>query len=202
GEVTYALEGSIFNAGTAIQWLRDQLGLIQHAGEVEAIAEQMPDTGGVYLVPAFTGLGAPYWDATARGILVGLTRDSNRQHIVTAALQSVAYQTRDLIDAMAKDGQTPAMLRVDGGMTVNNWLLQFLADILGAPVTRPSSTETTALGAAYLAGLQVGVFKSLQDISQHWAADRDFAPTMTAEQREGNYAGWVAAVKRARSDVV
>ncbi|MGI9284554.1 MAG: glycerol kinase GlpK [Pseudomonadales bacterium] len=202
GEVTYALEGSIFNAGTAIQWLRDQLGLIKHAGEVEAIAEQTPDTGGVYLVPAFTGLGAPYWDAAARGILTGLTRDSNRQHIVSAALQSVAYQTRDLIDAMAGDGQVPAALRVDGGMTVNNWLLQFLADTLGASVTRSSSTETTALGAAYLAGLQVGVFKSLQDIGQHWRADREFMPTMAAEQREANYAGWVAAVKRARSDVI
>lgn len=202
GEVTYALEGSIFNAGTAIQWLRDQLGLIQHASEVEAIAEQTPDTGGVYLVPAFTGLGAPYWDAAARGILVGLTRDSNRQHIVSAALQSVAYQTRDLIEAMANDGQTPAALRVDGGMTVNNWLLQFLADMLGAPVTRPSNTETTALGAAYLAGLHVGVFKSLQDISQHWAADREFVPAMSAQERDAKYAGWMAAVTRARSDVV
>lgn len=202
GEVTYALEGSIFNAGTAIQWLRDQLGLIQHAGEVEAIAEQTPDTGGVYLVPAFTGLGAPYWDAAARGVLVGLTRDSNRRHIVTAALQSVAYQTRDLIDAMARDGQVPAELRVDGGMTVNNWLLQFLADTLGAPVTRSASTETTALGAAYLAGLQVGVFDSLADIAQRWQLDREFQPAMPEAQREANYSGWVAAVKRARSAVV
>lgn len=199
GETSYALEGSIFNAGTAVQWLRDGLGLIGKASEVEAIAERTPDTQGLYLVPAFTGLGAPYWDAQARGALHGITRDTHREHIVTAALQSVAFQTRDLLEAMGKDGQLPALVRVDGGMAVNNWLLQFLADTLNRPVVRSRNTETTALGAAYLAGLQSGAYSSLQSIGEQWAIDRQFEPQMSDSQREDLYSGWLAAVERVRS---
>ncbi|MFK7730643.1 MAG: glycerol kinase GlpK [Pseudomonadales bacterium] len=199
GETTYALEGSIFNAGTAVQWLRDGLGVIESAAEVEAIASRTPDTQGVYMVPAFTGLGAPYWDAQARGALHGITRDTSHEHIVTAALQSVAFQTRDLMEAMGKDGQLPAFLRVDGGMAVNNWLLQFLADMLGCHVVRSNNHETTALGAAYLAGLQSGAYSSLDSIAENWAIDREFAPSMPTAQRDELYAGWLRAVDRVRS---
>ncbi len=199
GETTYALEGSIFNAGTAVQWLRDGLGVIKSAAEVEAIASRTPDTQGVYMVPAFTGLGAPYWDAQARGALHGITRDTSHEHIVTAALQSVAYQTRDLMEAMGKDGQLPAFLRVDGGMAVNNWLLQFLADILGCPVIRSNNHETTALGAAYLAGLQSGAYASLDSIAQHGSVDREFTPNMPVARRDELYGGWLGAVARVRS---
>lgn len=199
GETTYALEGSIFNAGTAVQWLRDGLGVIKSAAEVEAIASRTPDTQGVYMVPAFTGLGAPYWDAQARGALHGITRDTSHEHIVTAALQSVAYQTRDLMEAMGKDGRLPEFLRVDGGMAVNNWLLQFLADILACPVIRSNNNETTALGAAYLAGLQSGAYQSLDGIAQNWAIDREFTPAMAAAQRDELYGGWLRAVDRVRS---
>ncbi len=199
GETTYALEGSIFNAGTAVQWLRDGLGVIKSAAEVEAIASRTPDTQGVYMVPAFTGLGAPYWDAQARGALHGITRDTSHEHIVTAALQSVAYQTRDLMEAMGKDGRLPEFLRVDGGMAVNNWLLQFLADILACPVIRSNNNETTALGAAYLAGLQSGAYQSLDGIAQNWAIDREFTPAMAGAQRDELYGGWLRAVDRVRS---
>ncbi|HJP20574.1 MAG TPA: glycerol kinase GlpK [Alphaproteobacteria bacterium] len=196
GEVSYALEGSIFNAGTAVQWLRDELGLIATAAESEALAAGIEDTGGVYLVPAFTGLGAPYWRAQARGALVGLTRDSGRAEVVRAALEAVCYQTRDLLDAMAADGAQIGSLRVDGGMVANDWLLQFLADILGRPVERPVVSETTALGAAYLAGLTSGFYPSLEVIAEHWQRQRAFVPAMAEEQRETLCAGWQTAVAR------
>ncbi len=199
GEVTYALEGSIFVAGAAVQWLRDGLGIIKDAVETEALAASVPDTGGVYMVPAFTGLGAPYWDADARGALVGLTRGSDASRIVRAALESVCYQTRDLLDAMAEDGAAMATLRVDGGMAANDWMLQFLADVIGAPVERPAIIETTALGAAYLAGLGIGLYDSLDEIAERWRPDSRFAPVMREPDRERLYAGWRTAVARVRS---
>ena len=199
GPVDYALEGSVFIAGAAIQWLRDELGLIKSAGEIEALAASVPDTGGVYLVPAFVGLGAPYWDAFARGIIVGLTRGSDRAHIARAALESIAYQSCDVLTAMEHDsGITLEALRVDGGAAVNNLLMQFQADILGVPVQRPQVTETTALGAVYLAGLAVGFWRSPEEIAAHWALEREFTPKMSADQREALYAGWRKAVERAR----
>ena len=199
GQTTYALEGSIFVAGAAIQWLRDGLKLIQHAGETEALARQAGDHNGVYLVPAFTGLGAPYWDPTARGAIFGLTRDTGIAQIVAAGLQSVCFQTRDLLDAMQADGaQNTAALRVDGGMVINNWVVQELANILGVTVDRPQVTETTALGAAYLAGLQLGVFKNLEDIASHWACERTFTPAMPEAQRNALYEGWLDAIRRVR----
>lgn len=199
GRTTYALEGSIFVAGAAIQWLRDGLKLIQHAGETEAMAEQTGDQCGVYLVPAFTGLGAPYWDPKARGAIFGLTRDTGIAEIVTAGLQSVCFQTRDLLDAMIADGaDSTAALRVDGGMVVNNWVVQALANILGVPVDRPEVTETTALGAAYLAGLQIGLFENLDQIARHWQCERAFTPAMPEAKREQLYAGWLDAVRRVR----
>lgn len=199
GHTTYALEGSIFVAGAAIQWLRDGLKLIQHAGETEALARQAGDHTGVYLVPAFTGLGAPYWDPTARGAIFGLTRDTGIAQIVAAGLQSVCFQTRDLLDAMQADGaQNTAALRVDGGMVINNWVVQELANILGVTVDRPQVTETTALGAAYLAGLQLGIFKNLDDIASHWACERTFTPVMAEEQRSALYEGWLDAIRRVR----
>jgi len=198
-QTTYALEGSIFVAGAAIQWLRDGLKLIQHAGETEALARQAGDHNGVYLVPAFTGLGAPYWDPAARGAIFGLTRDTGIAQIVAAGLQSVCFQTRDLLDAMQADGaQNTAALRVDGGMVINNWVVQELANILGVTVDRPQVTETTALGAAYLAGLQLGIFKNLDDIASHWACERTFTPVMAEEQRSALYEGWLDAIRRVR----
>lgn len=200
GKTTYAIEGSIFVAGAAIQWLRDGLKLIEKASETEAIAEKTGDSRGVYLVPAFTGLGAPYWDPHARGAILGLTRDTGIGEIVTAGLQSVCFQTRDLMEAMQRDGAKDlTTLRIDGGMVVNNWVSQQLADILGVPVDRPQVTETTALGAVYLAGLQVGVFKSLSDIAALWQRERHFKPVMAAEQREALYRGWLAAIRRVAS---
>jgi len=199
GEVTYALEGSIFVAGAAIQWLRDGLHLIRAAGETEPLAAQTPADHGVYLVPAFTGLGAPYWDPDARGAIFGLTRDTGIREIVTAGLQSVCYQTKDLQKAMESDGERPVELRVDGGMVANNWLLQFLADILGATVDRPRITETTALGAAYLAGLRAGIFDSLDTLERFWQRDRRFEPRMDKVTRDRLYAGWQRAVARIHS---
>lgn len=196
---TYALEGSVFIAGAAIQWLRDELKIIQHAPDSEAMAQAVPDTGGVYFVPAFVGLGAPHWDAYARGAIIGLTRGSNRNHIVRAALESIAYQTRTVVDCMAKDSGThPEVLRVDGGAARNDFLCQFQADILGIPVERPASTESTALGAAYLAGLAVGFWKSDQDLAAQLKVDRRFEPTMTASHRDELYAGWQRAVERSK----
>lgn len=199
GRVEYALEGSIFVAGAAIQWLRDSLGLIASSADSETLARSVPDTDGVYLVPAFTGLGAPYWDMYARGTICGLTRGSSRAHIVRAALEAIAYQTRDVVDAMAQDSGIPARaLRVDGGATVNNFLMQFQADILNIPVERPRIRETTALGAAYLAGLAVGLWPDREFIASRWACERAFPPLMEAERREQLYQGWRRAVERSR----
>jgi glycerol kinase len=199
GKVTYGLEGSIFIAGAAVQWLRDGLGLISDAAETENIATENPDAHGVYLVPAFTGLGAPYWDANARGAILGLTRDSGVKDIVTATLQSVCFQTRDLLTAMAGDGIKPDLIRVDGGMVANDWLTQCLADISQIAVDRPRVTETTALGVAYLAGLRVGLFESLDELSEQWQRERHFEPQMKTEVSSMLYSGWLDAVKRVRS---
>ncbi|ASK34677.1 glycerol kinase GlpK [Alloalcanivorax mobilis] len=201
GVTTYALEGSIFVAGAAIQWLRDGLNLISHASETEALARRVGSAGGVYLVPAFTGLGAPWWDPNARGALLGLTRDTGIAEVVTAGLEAVCYQSRDLLEAMAADcQQRPTTLRVDGGMVVNNWLSQTLADVLGVRVDRPGVTETTALGAAYLAGLGCGLYQSLDDIAGQWLCERAFEPALQESERERRYQGWRAAVKRVCSD--
>ena len=205
GQVTYALEGSIFVAGAAVQWLRDGLRIIRTAQESEAHAKDLASTEGVYLVPAFTGLGAPHWDPDARGAIVGLTRDSGVGHIVRAALEAVAYQTADLADAFAADmgggaaGAELGTLRVDGGMVVNDWLCQFLADMLGRPVERPAVVETTALGAAYLAGLAAGLYGSLDDVAAAWRLDRRFEPAMAPGARDRLLAGWRRAVARVRS---
>ncbi|MHA6492892.1 glycerol kinase GlpK [Pseudomonas borbori] len=201
GQVTYAVEGSIFVAGAAVQWLRDGIKLISHARDSEALAEATGDACGVYLVPAFTGLGAPYWDPKARGAIFGLTRDTGIKEIVTAGLQSVCYQTRDLLEAMRQDGAAaPSALRVDGGMVENNWVMQFLADILGVPVERPEVTETTALGVAYLAGLQAGLYADLDSIASHWHRQQRFDPRMADSHRGKLYDGWLDAVKRVRSE--
>jgi glycerol kinase len=199
GRTTYALEGSIFVAGAAVQWLRDGLGLVANAAESEALAAGLSGNDGVYLVPAFTGLGAPYWDPDARGAILGLTRDVGRAAIVRAALEAVCYQTRDLMEAMAADrAPQPTALRVDGGMTRNDWLMQFLADTLGLPVERPAVTETTALGAAYLAGLASGLWGSVEDIARHWRRERLFEPRMAPTERARLYDGWRDAVARVR----
>ena len=200
GRTTYAIEGSIFIAGAAVQWLRDGLGIIKQAAESEALAKRAKAESAVYLVPAFTGLGAPYWDAGARGALYGLTRDSGAPEIARAALEAVAYQTRDLFEAMAADGTAvPQTVRVDGGMTENGWFLQFLADILGIAVERPPVIDTTALGAAYLAGLQAGLYPAPKDMKQHWRAEARFEPAMAEDERSRRYAGWLDAVARTRS---
>jgi glycerol kinase len=199
GKTTYALEGSIFVAGAAVQWLRDAVHLIKAAGDTEELARSIQDTQGVYLVPAFTGLGAPFWDPQARGAILGLTRDSGIAHIVRAALESVCYQTRDLLAAMAEDALAPTELRVDGGMVVNDWLTQFLADVLKLPVVRPHTVETTALGAAFLAGLTAGVYRSLDEIAALWRAERRFAPQLPAARADTLYTGWQQAVARVMS---
>ena len=197
----YAIEGSVFMAGAAVQWLRDTLGLIRQAADSEALALSIPDTGGVYLVPAFVGLGAPHWDAAARGLLCGLTRSSGRAHIVRATLESIAYQTRELIDAMQADaGERILELRVDGGAAANNFLMQFQADIIGCPIVRPADIETTALGAAYLAGLATGFWKSTEEVESFWRAERRFEPAMDAATRDRLYAGWTDAVMRCRGE--
>ncbi|MFL5654014.1 MAG: glycerol kinase GlpK [Ktedonobacteraceae bacterium] len=196
-QVIYALEGAIFITGAAVQWLRDSLGIIKNSADVEALASSVPDNGGVYMVPAFVGLGAPYWDSYARGTIVGLTRGSNAGHIARAVLESMCYQTREVVEAMTADsGVDLKTLRVDGGAVVNNLLMQFQADILGVPVQRPKVAETTALGAAYLAGLAVGFWSSEQELAEHWAVDRTFEPQMSAGQRDKLYAGWKRAVER------
>ena len=196
-EVTYCLEGSVFVAGAVVQWLRDGLRAIPASADVEKLAAQVKDSGGVYLVPAFVGLGAPHWDSYARGAVVGLTRDTSIAHIARAAVDSMAYQTRDVLDAMQKDSGVPlAQLKVDGGASVNNGLMQFQADILGVPVRRPVVAETTALGAAYLAGLAVGYWKDEADIAGNWALDREFTPSMADDERERLYGRWKKAVTR------
>jgi glycerol kinase len=195
----FAVEGSIFIAGAAVQWLRDQLGLIQTAAESEALAASVPSAGGVYLVPAFVGLGAPHWDSSARGLITGVTRATGRAEIVRAALESIAYQTRELVEAMEADsGERLTELRVDGGATANNFLMQFQADLLGRPIVRPVDVETTALGAAYLAGLAVGVWSGVAELERFWRAERVFEPRMSADERESLYAGWQRAVARCR----
>ncbi|MGB7338238.1 MAG: glycerol kinase GlpK [Phototrophicaceae bacterium] len=196
----YALEGSVFIAGAAVQWLRDEMKLINTAAESEAVARSIDNTSGVYVVPAFVGLGAPYWDQYARGTIVGLTRGSGRAHIVRATLEAIAYQTRDISEAMQADsGLDLPTLRVDGGASSNDFLMQFQADILGAPVQRPAVTETTALGAAYLAGLAVGYWESQEEIQQQWRVDATFEPQMGTDEREALYAGWQKAVERSRN---
>ena len=197
GKPTFALEGSIFVAGAAVQWLRDGLRIIENAPETETLAAGIPDSGGVFLVPAFTGLGAPHWDPDARGALYGLTRDSGPAHLARAALESVCLQTRDLMAAMEADcGAAIDRLRVDGGMVENAWLLQALADIVDIAVERPRIIETTALGAACLAGLQAGVFRSIDDIGGRWARDEEFTPRMPGRERERLVQGWESAVAR------
>ncbi|MGB5629945.1 MAG: glycerol kinase GlpK [Woeseiaceae bacterium] len=198
GEVTYGLEGSVFVAGSAIQWLRDELRIIEAAADSEEIALRTGVVEDVYVVPAFAGLGAPHWDPDARGAILGLTRGSGRDDIVTATLQAVAYQTCDLMNAMSEDGIKPSVIRVDGGMVGNNWFLQFLADVLNVPVERPDNVESTVLGAAYLAGAQAGVVGSIDDIKTLWQRDRLFEPAMQATQRERLLEGWNDAVRRVR----
>jgi glycerol kinase len=199
GEVTYCLEGSVFVAGAVVQWLRDGLRAISTSAAVEALARSVEDAGGVYLVPAFVGLGAPYWDPYARGVIVGLTRGTTIAHVARAAVEAMAYQTRDVLDAMQRDaGLRLAQLKVDGGAAVNDALLQFQADILGVTVRRPVVAETTALGAAYLAGLAVGYWHDMGDVARNWALDREFTPAMPVGEREALYAGWQKAVQRSR----
>lgn len=193
----YALEGSIAMAGATVQWLRDNLGLIQHASESEALAQSVADSGGCYLVPAFSGLFAPYWRSDARGVLVGLTRYVNRAHIVRAALESICYQTREVLDAMNADSGVPlTALKVDGGATVNNFLMQLQADILGTTVIRPKVAETTSLGAAYAAGLAVGFWPDVESLRANWQIDRQWQPSIDEAQREAGFAGWKKAVTR------
>ena len=199
GTPTYALEGAIFVAGAVVQWLRDEMKMIGSAPEAQSLAEAADPESGVYLVPAFTGLGAPYWDSAARGAIFGLTRGTRPAELARAALESVAYQTRDLTQAMAADwpgGSEPEVLRVDGGMSASDWTMQYLADILGAPVDRPRVLETTALGAAWLAGMKAGVAPGMADFAEAWAVERRFEPAMDAATRDARYAGWKDAVAR------
>lgn len=198
GRTTYCLEGSVFVAGAAVQWLRDGLGLIRHASETAELAVSVPDNGGVYFVPAFVGLGAPYWNANARGVITGLTRGTTKAHLARAALEAMAYQTADVLDAMRQDsGVALQSLRVDGGATANDWLMQFQSDTLGVAVRRPVVQETTALGAAYLAGLATGVWSDLSDVSKNWQLQREFAPVMPDAERESLLQQWRRAVARA-----
>ena len=200
GKVEYALEGSIFVAGAAVQWLRDEMRLIDNAAQSDELAASVPDTNGVYMVPAFVGLGAPYWDMYARGTIVGLTRGANRHHIVRATLESIAYQTKDVLQAMEDDsGIKLKALKVDGGAVANNFLMQFQSDILGVPVDRPMVTETTAMGAAFLAGLAVGFWKDKAEIAATWNVDRTFKPDMAEDVRAKKYKGWKKAVERSRN---
>lgn len=196
-KVEYALEGSIFIAGAAIQWLRDELKIIDNSPQSEEYAQKVSDTNGVYVVPAFVGLGAPYWDMYARGAILGLTRGVKREHIIRATLESLAYQTRDVLEAMQDDsGIKLSALKVDGGASANNFLMQFQADILGVPVDRPTVIETTALGASYLAGIATGFWSGREEVAKNWGVDRHFEPNMDIETREKLYAGWKKAVER------
>lgn len=198
GKTTYALEGSVFNAGSSIQWLRDEVGMLATSSECETLATSVPDNGGVYLVSAFTGLGAPRWDMYARGAIVGLTRGSTKAHIVRAALEGIAYQVKDLLDAMEKDaGEELSVLRVDGGASVNNFMMQFQSDILRKPIDRPQMVETTAFGAAFLAGLATGVWNDISDITSIRKSDRIFEPQMESEKAEKLHKTWLRAVERA-----
>jgi glycerol kinase len=199
-EVTqYALEGSVFVAGAVVQWLRDALGVIASSAEVEALAVSVADSDGVHFVPAFAGLGSPHWDPHARGAIVGLSRGSTRAHIARAALEAIAFQSAELLTAMQQDaGQALSELRVDGGAAVNNFLMQFQADLLGVAVVRPRTTETTALGAAYLAGLAVGFWKSLEEVARNWRIERRFEPAMSRDEAASRLKRWSLAVERAR----
>lgn len=200
GKIEYALEGSVFIAGAAVQWLRDEMHLINDAKDTEYFATKVSDTNGVYMVPAFVGLGAPYWDMYARGCIVGITRGVNRNHIIRATEEAIAFQSRDVIDAMISDSDiTLQALKVDGGACRDNFLMQFQADITGSSVMRPQITETTALGAAYLAGLAVGFWKDKSEITKAWLLEREFKPNITKEEREKKYAGWKKAVERAKN---
>jgi glycerol kinase len=200
GQTEYALEGSVFVAGSAVQWLRDGLGIIKSSDDVEQLAATVPDNGGLFLVPAFTGLGAPHWDPYARGIIAGLTRGATAAHIARATLESIAFQVADLLGAMEDDAGTPlAELRVDGGATANNLLMQFQADLLGVPVVRPQIRETTALGAAYLAGLAVGYWRDRDEIAGHWEPEKLFIPAMAREEVDGLRRQWQRALERAKA---
>ena len=196
GKTTYAMEGSIFIAGAGVQWLRDKMKFFKKASETEKIIKSLKNNRDVYLVPAFTGLGAPYWDSNSRGVLSGLTRDTGPKHIVRATVESVAYQTSDLFEAMKHDGLRPRLVKVDGGMVMNNWFSQFLSDIVNVGVLRPKVQETTALGAAFMAGLQIGIYRSLKDISKNWSLDKKFSPKMKNKKRVNLLKGWSKAVKR------
>ena len=197
GKTTYALEGSIFIAGAGVQWLRDRMKFIKKAPETEKIIKSLKNNAGIYLVPAFTGLGAPYWNANARGVLSGITRDTGPKEIVRAIIESVAYQTYDLFESMRHDGLRPKLVKVDGGMVMNNWFSQFLSDIIDVKVLRPKVHETTALGAAFMAGLKIGAYKSLKDISKNWILDKKFNPKMKNKTRKPLIKGWSIAIKRA-----
>jgi glycerol kinase len=196
GKTTYAMEGSIFIAGAGVQWLRDRMKFFKKASDSEKIIKSVKDNSGVYLVPAFTGLGAPHWDSNARGVLSGLTRDTGPKEIIRATVESVAYQTYDLFEAMKHDGLRPRLVKVDGGMVMNNWFSQFLSDVVNVGVLRPKVQETTALGAAFMAGLQIGVYKSLNDISKNWSLDKKFSPKMKNNKRKNLLKGWSKAIKR------
>ena len=196
GKTTYAMEGSIFIAGAGVQWLRDRMKFFKKAPETEKIVQSLKSNNDVYLVPAFTGLGAPHWNANARGMLSGLTRDTGPKQIVRAIIESVAYQTYDLFEAMKHDGLRPRLVKVDGGMVTNNWFSQFLSDVVNVGVLRPKVQETTALGAAFMAGLQIGVYKSLKDISKNWSLDRKFSPKIKNKDRVQLLKGWSKAIKR------
>ena len=193
---TYALEGSIFIAGAGVQWVRDKMKLIKKASEIEKIVKSLKSNSGVYLVPAFVGLGAPYWDSKARGVLSGLTRNTGPKEIIRAIIESTAYQSHDLFEAMKKDGLKPKIIKVDGGMVKNNWFSQFLSDVLNIKIYRSKIDETTALGAAFMAGLQIGVFKSLSDISKRWRLNRKFIPKIKNSQRLNLLKGWSQAMRR------
>ena len=198
-EVTYCVEGAVFIAGAVVQWMRDGLKAITQSADIEALSNSVPDSNGVYFVPAFVGLGAPYWDPDARGMIIGLTREATLGHVARAAQEAIAYQTRDVLDVMQRDTKIElAGLRVDGGASRNNSLMQFQADILGVKTARPRNTETTALGAAYLAGLATGFWKSREDLAQQWQLDREFTPSMETRERDAKYLRWVNAVERAR----
>jgi glycerol kinase len=196
GKTTYAMEGSIFIAGAGVQWLRDRMKFFKKATETEKMIKSLKNNNDVYLVPAFTGLGAPYWNSNSRGVLSGLTRDTGPKEIVRATIESVAYQTFDLFEAMKHDGLRPKLVKVDGGMVTNNWFSQFLSDIVNVGVLRPKVRETTALGAAYMAGLHIGAYKSLRDISKNWALDKKFLPKMKNNSRQKLLKGWSKAIKR------
>ena len=196
GKTTYAMEGSIFIAGAGVQWLRDRMKFFKKASETEKIIKSLKGNSDVYLVPAFTGLGAPYWDSNSRGVLSGLTRDTSPKEIIRATIESVAYQTYDLFEAMKHDGLRPRLVKVDGGMVMNNWCSQFLSDIVNVGVLRPKVQETTALGAAFMAGLHIGVYKSLKDISKNWALDKKFSSKMKGSTRKKLIKGWNKAIKR------